>query len=196
MCPNDQIFKTIIFSGGQGFIKSVKANIFNCASCQLPPILPQCACMPPGVFLLCPKIKVNKVHLEPGCVTLGRSCVHCSPSYSLFFFAMTFFAGGQPQKILCPCKADLKWHTWMRQPRTDCSDITIIASGHWVVVWRVPYLMIIMIIMMTLMIMRTMRTKIPKFKLWFLWYGSGNDNQHAPDRVLSLKREARRKICK
>ena len=113
---------------------------------------------------------VNKVHLEPSRVTLGRCTLYMvHPLFLLpVFFAMTiFFARGQPQKILCPMSmySDLKWHTWMRQPRTDCSDITIIASGHWVVVWRVPYLMIIIIILMTLMIMRTMRTQIPKFNL-------------------------------
>ena len=125
----------------KGFIKSVKANIFNCASCQLPPILPQYTIHAARCLFIKPQSysSVNKVHLEPSRVTLGRCTLYMvHPLFLLpVFFAMTiFFAGGQAQKILCPCPctADLKWHTWMRHPRTDCSDITIIASGHWVVV--------------------------------------------------------------
>ena len=99
----------------KGFIKSVKANIFNCASCQLPPILPQYTIHAARCLFIKPQSysSVNKVHLEPSRVTLGRCTLYMvHPLFLLpVFFAMTiFFARGQPQKILCPMSmySDLK----------------------------------------------------------------------------------------
>ena len=79
-CSNHHFFWRPFLSTIQnkGFLKSVKANIFNCASCQLPPILPQYTIHAARCLFIKPQSysSVNKVHLEPSRVTLGRCTLY------------------------------------------------------------------------------------------------------------------------